>query len=80
MEDSSSLEVSCSKNVKPRGLVLKANNTDFELIRDIIKEQFPAVELLYTTTAPVGAFLRISKSLPYELQDSSIKPYTVEGR
>ena len=80
MEDSSSLEVSCLKKVKPRAFVLKANNKDFDKIHDMIKENFPEVELLYATTAPVGTFLRISKAIPFEMQDSSIKPYTVEGK
>lgn len=80
MEDTSGLEVPCSKIVKPRALVFKANKSDFQKINEIIKEQFHEVEVLYVTTAPAGTFLRISKSVPYELQDSSIKPYTVEGK
>ncbi len=79
-EGSLSIAVTCLKKVKPRALILKADNHDFERINEIIKEQFPEVELLYVTTAPVGTFLHISKSLPYEMQDSSIRPYTVEGK
>jgi hypothetical protein len=60
--------------------VFKANNKDFSKIIEMIEEQFPDVELLYATTAPIGTFLHVSKSVPFEMQDSSIKPYTFKGR
>ncbi len=78
MENTSSLEVPCSRKVKPRAIVLKASNGDFEKISSIIKEQLPEVEVLYVTTAPPGTFLHISRSVPFEKQDSSINAYCVE--
>jgi len=79
MEDIISSEIPCSRRIKPRALVLKANDKDLDKIKEIIKLQFSGVEIVYVTTAPAGSFLHITKSVPFELQDPSIKPYTIEG-
>jgi hypothetical protein len=76
----SDLEVSCSKRIKPRALVFKANNKDLHKIQELIKAQFPGVEILYVTTGPAKSILHVTKSIPFEMQDSSGNPfYSVEG-
>jgi hypothetical protein len=71
--------VPCSKKIKPRALVFKAHDGDLHKIKELIETQFPHVEILYVTTGPANSFLRVTKSMPFELQDSSAQPYTVEG-
>ena len=69
----------CLKKTKPRAIVFKANDKDFCSLKDFIKTQFPQVEVVYVTTGPVESFLRVTKSIPFELQNSSEQPnYTVE--
>ena len=51
----------------------------FSKLNDLIKTQFPEVEVVYVTTGPVDSFLRVTKSIPFEMQNSSEQPtYTVE--
>jgi len=77
---SSDLDVSCSRKVKPRAIVFKAHGNDLDKIKDLIKTQFPDVEILYVTSGPAECFLRVTKSLPFEGQDCSVRSfYTVEG-
>ena len=71
-------ETACSKKIKPRSLIFKANNKDFDKITELIKTQFPDVEIIYATSGPAGSILRVTKSIPFERQDSSAQPYTVE--
>jgi len=59
-----------SKKIKPRALILKATNKDFDKIAELIKSEFPEVEILYLTTGPVKSILRVTKSLPFEMQNS----------
>jgi hypothetical protein len=76
----STIEVSCSKRIKPRALVFKAHDGDLHRIRELIEAQFPDVEILYVTTGPAKSFLHVTKSMPFELQNSSENPfYSVEG-
>ena len=76
----SDLKVSYSKRIKPRALVFKANDKDLHKIQELIKTQFPDVEILYVTTGHAKGFLHVTKSIPFELQDSSGNPfYSVEG-
>jgi hypothetical protein len=75
----STLETSCLKKIKPRAIIFKANDKDFSKLKDSIKTQFPDVEIVYVTTGPAESFLRVTKSIPFEMQDSSEKPnYTIE--
>ena len=74
----SASETVCSKEIKPRALVFKSNNRDFDKITELIETQFPEVEIIYVTTGPAGSFLRVAKSIPFERQDSSAQPYTIE--
>jgi hypothetical protein len=75
----SASEISCFKNIKPRSLIFKANNKDFDDILELIETQFPNVEIVYVTTGPVESFLRVIKSMPLKLQDSSTQLlYSVE--
>jgi len=68
-----------TKTIKPRALILKAANKDFDRITELVKSEFPDVEILYVTTGPVGSILRVTKSLPFEMQNSSEQSlYTVE--
>ena len=69
----------CFKKIKPRAIIFKANDKDFCKLNDFIKVQFPEVEVVYVTTGPVDSFLRVSKSIPFEMQNSSEQPnYTIE--
>jgi hypothetical protein len=54
------------KRVKPRALIFRAHYQDFCKILDIIKSQFPEVELLYITTGPATGILKVTKSVPFE--------------
>jgi hypothetical protein len=72
-------EKPCFKKIKPRAIIFKANDKDFSKLKDSIKSQFPDVEIVYVTTGPVSSILRVTKSIPFELQDSSEQTnYTVE--
>ena len=71
-------ETVSSKKIKPRALIFKANYKDFDKITKLIETQFPEVEIIYATTGPAGSLLRVAKSIPFERQDSSAQPYTVE--
>ena len=78
-ETPSASETAYSTKTKPRALIFKANNKDFKKIEELIKEQFPEVEILYLTTGPVASILRVTKSIPFEKQDSPEQPlYTIE--
>ncbi len=61
----------CLKKIKPRAIIFKACNKDFCKLNDLIKTQFPEVEIVYVTTGPVESFLRVTKSIPFEMQNSS---------
>ena len=68
-----------AKTIKPRALILKANNRDFDKITELIKSEFPEVKILYVTTGTVGSILRVTKSLPLEMQNSPEQSlYTIE--
>ena len=54
------LESHCLRKIKPRAIVFKANDKDFCKLNDLIKSQFPDVEVVYVTTGPVASFLRVS--------------------
>ncbi len=77
-EEPSASETVCSKTIKPRAIIFKSNNKDFDKIEDLIKTQFPEVEIVYATTGPASSFLRVTKSIPFERQDPSAQPYTIE--
>ncbi len=67
------------KTPKPRALIFKATNRDFDKITELIKSEFPDVEILYITTGPVASILRVTKSLPFEMQNSPEQSlYTIE--
>ena len=72
-------EVVCLKKIKPRAIIFKANDKDFSKIKDLVKAQFPEVEIIYVTTGPATSFLRVTKSIPFEMQNSSEQiNYTIE--
>jgi hypothetical protein len=74
-----SIATTCLRKIKPRAIIFKANDKDFNKINDFIKTQFSEVEIVYVTTGPVASFLRVTKSIPFELQESSEQPnYTIE--
>ena len=71
--------IGTSQIVKPRAVVFVANNRDYDGIIDVVKAQFPAVKIIYTTTGPSRATLRVVKSIPLEMQRCAAQPlYTVE--
>ena len=75
----STSEATCIKKIKPRAIIFKANDKDFYKLNDLIKTQFSEVEVVYVTTGPVASFLRVYKSIPFEMQNSSEQPnYTIE--
>ncbi len=77
-EVSSASEFVHSKKIKPRALIFKVNNKDFDKVSKLIETQFPEVEILYIATGPVASFLGVTKSVPFERQDPSTQPYTIE--
>ena len=78
-EGHSTSEVVCLRKIKPRAIVFKANDKDFSKIKDLVITQFPEVEVVYVTTGPVASFLRVVKSIPFEMQNSSEQiNYTIE--
>ena len=69
----------CSKKIRPRAIVFKANHEDFDKIRELIGTQFPAVEIVYITTGPSACILHVTKSMPFEMQNSPEQLlYTIE--
>jgi hypothetical protein len=69
----------CLRKVKPRAIILRANDQDFSKLKDSIKTQFPEVEIVYVTTGPAASILRVTKSIPFEMQNSSEQTnYTIE--
>ncbi len=72
-------ETACSRKMLPRALVFRAHDKDLHKIEKLIKTQFPEVEIIYVTTGPAGSILRVTKSIPFEKQNSSEQPlYTIE--
>ena len=79
MQEAPAKAAAFEKTIKPRALILKATNKDFDRITELIKSEFPEVEILYITTGTVGSILRVTKSLPFEMQNSSEQSlYTIE--
>ena len=75
----SSSEIACSKKIKPRAIIFKADAKDLQKIKVLIETQFPKVEIIYVTSGPTASILRVTKSMPFETQDSSVQPLsTVE--
>jgi hypothetical protein len=68
-------EATCLKKIKPRAIIFKASDKDFYKIKDSIEKLFPEVEIIYVTTGPVACVLRVVKSMPFEMQESSMQPY-----
>ena len=72
-------ETAYSKKIKPRAIIFKACNKDLHKIKELIKTQFPEVEIIYVATGPAASTLHVSKSMPFEMQHSSAQPlYTIE--
>ncbi len=65
------METACSKRIKPRAIIFKANDKDLDRIKELIDAQFPEVEIIYVTTGSSTSFLRVTKSMPIEPQNSS---------
>ena len=65
--------------IKPRALIFKANQKDFDKIKELIETQFPKVEIVYITTGPATSILRVTKSMSSETQNYFTQPlYTIE--
>ena len=78
-KNSSSSESACLGRVKPRALVFKASDRDLDRLKVLIREQFAGVEIIYVTSGPASCILHVTKSMPFEKQDSSTQPlYTIE--
>ena len=80
MQEARSVEAAASaRTIKPRALIFKATNKDLDKITELIKREFPEVEILYITIGPAASILRVTKSLPFEMQNSPEKSlYTIE--
>jgi hypothetical protein len=71
-------EIDCPK-IKPRALIFKATDKDLNKIKKLIETQFAEVEIIYVTTGSAASILRVTKSMPFETQNSSAQPfYTIE--
>jgi hypothetical protein len=78
-EVSSTSEMACSKRSRPRALIFKANEKDLHKIKKLIETQFPEVEIIYVTSGHTASILRVTKSMLFETQNSSMQPlYTIE--
>ena len=64
--------------IKPRALVLKANEKDLNGIKELIEKQFPNVEIVYITTGSANSILRVTKTNVFESQESVLPFYTIE--
>jgi hypothetical protein len=42
----SSTEMACSKKIKPRAIIFKADAKDLQKIKELIETQFPKVEII----------------------------------
>jgi hypothetical protein len=74
----SSSEITRSKKIKPRAIVFKATDKDLEKIKELIESQFK-IEIIYVTTGPAASILNVTKSMPFETQNSAEQPlYTIE--
>ena len=65
-----------SRIKKPRAIIIKATNKDFDEITELIKK-FPEVQILYVTTGPAASILhvtRIAKPKPFELENPLEQP------
>ena len=75
----SSTEMACSKKIKPRAIIFKADAKDLQKIKELIETQFSKVEIIYITSGSTDSILRVTKSIPLETQNSSEQPLcTVE--
>jgi hypothetical protein len=72
--EASVTETSYSRKIKPRALIFKATEKDLDKIKELIETQFTEVEIIYVTTGPATSILRVTKSMPFETEDSSTKP------
>ncbi len=71
--------ISYPRKIKPRALIFKAHEKDFEKIKELIEMQFPEVEIIYVTTGPATSILHVTKSMPFETQNNQDQPlYTIE--
>jgi hypothetical protein len=64
-------ETVCSRKILPRALVFKAHDKDLHKIKELIKTQFPEVEIIYVTIGPAASifalpnrYLLKSRTLP----------------
>jgi hypothetical protein len=67
-------ETSYSRKIKPRALIFKATEKDLDKIKELIETKFTEVEIIYVTTGPATSILRVTKSMPFETQNSSEQP------
>ena len=68
-----------SRKIKPRALIFRAQDKDLHKIKELIETQFPEVEIIYVTTGPAASILHVTRSMPFETQDSSIQTlYPIE--
>ena len=63
-----------SKKIKPRALIFKATDKDLDKIKELIETEFTKVEIIYVTTGSASSILRVTKSMPFETQNSSEQP------
>jgi hypothetical protein len=65
--------------LKPRAIIAKSNNEDFSKILEFIKMQCPEVKVVFVTSAPVKANLRVVKEVPFEMQKPFLQTFFTVG-
>jgi hypothetical protein len=59
--------------------VFKASDKELDRLKELIKERFADIKIIYITTGTVSCILQVTKTMPYEKQNSSAQPlYAVE--
>jgi hypothetical protein len=64
VEEPLAKETAATKSVKPRALIFRAPNKEFCKIVELVKSDFPEVEVLYITTGSAKSILKVTKSIP----------------
>ncbi len=71
--------VETESKIKPRALILKANDKALSKIKKVIEEQFPEVKIVYITTGSSSCILKVVKLSSLENQNLCAHPlYAIE--
>jgi hypothetical protein len=72
--------IECRPNnrIKPRAIVFKANDNDFNEIMRLVETNFSNVKIVYITTGSTTSILHVTKSTPSETETLSDVFYSNE--